>query len=294
MKKDNLKNGEIKQKINTVKSKELGEFYCIDPYSANYALKEIIDDRMYEKQFFKFKENDTIIDVGANIGIFSLYIANKLNGNLKLYSLEPIPQNYELLSKNLANYFPQLKAASFNIGLSDFESPAEIEFSYYPNNSTIATMDKSIIEKTFLSSTSVETTVALLKAIKSKINPITYYLNSFLLSLKPISGFLNKLYLENILIEEKVICKMSNLSKFIEDNNITQIDFLKIDTEGAELKIFNGIKPVDWQKIKQIAIEVHDSEYIIPITSKLKEYSFINIELEKDDLLMTEMIYASK
>jgi len=44
----------------------------------------------------------------------------------------------------------------------------------------------------------------------------------------------------------------------IKDYQIPIIHYLKIDAEGAELKILQGINDSDWPKIQQVAMEVHD------------------------------------
>ena len=57
--------------------------------SDNYSLNQI-----------EFKPNDIIIDIGANIGIVSIYLAKKYPF-LKIYSYEPLKTNYESFIKNI-------------------------------------------------------------------------------------------------------------------------------------------------------------------------------------------------
>jgi FkbM family methyltransferase len=48
---------------------------------------------------YDFEERfDTLVDVGAHIGIFTVWAANKVG---KVYALEPFKENYELLLKNI-------------------------------------------------------------------------------------------------------------------------------------------------------------------------------------------------
>lgn len=44
--------------------------------------------------------NDVVVDIGANIGIFTLYAATKTQN--KIYAFEPFPGNYEFLLRNIA------------------------------------------------------------------------------------------------------------------------------------------------------------------------------------------------
>jgi FkbM family methyltransferase len=48
-----------------------------------------------------FKEGDTIYDVGANIGQYSLYAAKKLKGNATFLAFEPEALNFAKLNKNI-------------------------------------------------------------------------------------------------------------------------------------------------------------------------------------------------
>ena len=63
------------------------------------------------------KSGGAIIDVGANIGWFSILMSKKVP-RAKIYSFEPIIQSYEFLIKNLKiNNCENVK--TFNLGFSD-------------------------------------------------------------------------------------------------------------------------------------------------------------------------------
>lgn len=49
---------------------------------------------------FNHKQQEVIIDVGANIGNHSIYFSKYLN-NYKIYAFEPVFDNYDLLVKNI-------------------------------------------------------------------------------------------------------------------------------------------------------------------------------------------------
>jgi len=51
------------------------------------------------------------------------------------------------------------------------------------------------------------------------------------------------------------------LNDIISNNYIDHIDFLKVDTEGSELMIFEGLSDYNLNKIKNIAIEYHHSVF---------------------------------
>jgi len=80
----------------------LGDAYAIvRPFTEDATIiRHIFENQIYEKhQEPKF--GDTIIDVGAHIGYFTLKGAQKVGINGLIVSIEPCPQNYSLLRKNV-------------------------------------------------------------------------------------------------------------------------------------------------------------------------------------------------
>jgi FkbM family methyltransferase len=71
----------------------------------------------YKKENFEIKPNDVVIDVGAHIGLFTIY-ASQFCTNGKIYSFEPFVNNYELLLENIKlNNLDNVK--SFNQAISN-------------------------------------------------------------------------------------------------------------------------------------------------------------------------------
>ena len=83
--------------------------YYIDKLTALYVYNEIFVDNQYLKYGIGVKEGDVVFDVGANIGLFSRFIANKAQ-NLKIFAFEPVPTIFKVLESNLEiNQLPYLK-----------------------------------------------------------------------------------------------------------------------------------------------------------------------------------------
>jgi FkbM family methyltransferase len=66
-----------------------------------------------------FDENCTLLDIGANIGLYSVYAAKK--GIKRVISIEPESQNYSLLNKNIYLNNLSHKVTALNIGFSDHD-----------------------------------------------------------------------------------------------------------------------------------------------------------------------------
>jgi FkbM family methyltransferase len=63
-----------------------------------------------------FQEDDVFFDIGANVGVFSLYAGRR---KVKTISFEPESQNYAELNKNIFLNSLDSKVSAFNIALSD-------------------------------------------------------------------------------------------------------------------------------------------------------------------------------
>ena len=57
-------------------------------------------NRVYTPTNFEIQQNDLVIDIGAHIGIFSLF-ASKFSKNGIIYAFEPVDKNLELLHHNI-------------------------------------------------------------------------------------------------------------------------------------------------------------------------------------------------
>ena len=70
----------------------------------------------YKKEKFLSKENDTVIDIGAHIGLYAMYIS-QTNKNVKIFSYEPVDENYNLLKENIEiNSLDNVKIFNFAVG----------------------------------------------------------------------------------------------------------------------------------------------------------------------------------
>ena len=58
-----------------------------------------------------------VLDIGANIGITSIYLINKFP-NAKIFSFEPLLENYEILKKNTESY-KNIEVFNFGLGKKD-------------------------------------------------------------------------------------------------------------------------------------------------------------------------------
>lgn len=105
-----------------------------------------VNELPYERREMKhlvrlLKNPKTIIDVGANIGWYSIMLA-KLYPKCDVYAFEPMPETYDMLFRNIYENDLVSQIYTFNVALSDETS--KVEFAYYPNFPGASSMRKNI------------------------------------------------------------------------------------------------------------------------------------------------------
>ena len=78
---------------------------------------------------FSFLKSDTVfLDIGANIGFFTLKLGRRLGPRGKVYAFEPHPQLYELLRRNVFINGLEELVTCFKLALSDNNTIARLQY----------------------------------------------------------------------------------------------------------------------------------------------------------------------
>lgn len=80
-----------------------------------------------------YSDDDVILDIGANIGWYSLVLKANIPANIRVFAIEPEPLNYSLLEKNISNNGVK-GISTFNVAVAE-KSGYSTLFLYYPKNS---------------------------------------------------------------------------------------------------------------------------------------------------------------
>lgn len=247
------------------------KIFCLREKEVKFHYEQI---QTYLKHGIELHEGDTVFDVGANIGLFTLWLNWLYKNNVNIYAFEPIPTIFEVLKRN-AQRFNREKIQVFPCGLS--RESKTMTFAYRPNATTLSTAYPDILKKE-----QDEFKNLILENLKDAPPGIRW--------LRWIPPFLRSLLIdkriERALQIEQVTCQVKTLSEIIREHNIQQIDLLKVDVEKSELDVLLGIEEQDWSKIKQVFVEIDDWDVLgEKITSLLKKYGFNQITVEQEPWL---------
>ncbi|NVM17228.1 MAG: FkbM family methyltransferase [Candidatus Lokiarchaeota archaeon] len=256
----------------------------IDKLTALDVYDEIYVKNEYLQHDIRVKDNDVVFDIGANIGLFSRYIATKAK-YLRIFTFEPVPIIFDVLEENLKNLQAEVK--NYNVGLAEREEITEIY--YYPKVSA----DSAIIEFDW----DLKVDQFLRNYKKTVVNwiPAAKFIPKFMRR-SVIKRGLKRMYKAEI-----VPCKLRTISNVIQENHVNTINLMKIDAENYEFQVLEGINQSDWDKIQQISMEVHEhiegGKNLLNKLAELLEDKGFNVKKEVNSrfsLMGVYMLYAKR
>jgi FkbM family methyltransferase len=242
------------------------KIWTLNNLEAAVIAHEIFVMGSYSKHGIKIDEGDCIFDVGANIGLYTLFLAESCH-NLRVFAFEPISDVFAVLQRNIETYAAHLNVKLFNAALADRVGTAP--FVYDPASSLTTTMRPDAVAGSVRKDAALkEWLIAGVLDLKRvgrissvQANVMSKALSIRVLNLLAYAALLIPLAFSEFrrrLFMRRIECQLTTISDVIRDHNLDTIHLLKIDVEGSESDVINGIAPQDWSKIRQFVVEVHD------------------------------------
>ena len=105
----------------------ISHFFAPQSYINTILIEQINRDKIYDF-FFDGKKDLTILDAGANVGIFSVFCSPS---SKMIYSIEPTPSHYNIL-KEVVKPFQNIKT----INCAVWKKDEDIQFYIVDHNTT--------------------------------------------------------------------------------------------------------------------------------------------------------------
>lgn len=223
-------------------------------HETEFMFREIFQEHVYTRCGVTLTGKQPVIDIGANIGLFSLFVKS-LAPEARILAFEPAPVLFEILRHNLSPYSSTVLL--FKAGLSDHEGFAD--FVFYPGHSIMSGFhaedrrDYEILKE------------GILDQVRTKTP-------SLLGIVSPRVGKMAKEKLANPTVSQVQIISLPSVFQELPENESVQL--LKIDAEGAEVQILRGLRPQDWERVDQIVMEVHGEAEYQEVKTALTRHGF--------------------
>ncbi|KAL2153717.1 hypothetical protein VTH82DRAFT_4872 [Thermothelomyces myriococcoides] len=192
---------------------------------ARFIYKEIYHDHCYD--IAPLSSTPFIIDAGANIGLFTLYMKAKYP-SARVLAFEPVPQIFDLYRRNLALHGVPEADVDVRCCALGAEAEAAKPLTYFPNapgNSTFVPGEKELLRKAL---------------------PQEHY---------------QRMIDRSSAGATRVPVPVERLSRFLDEPayaDLRRIDLLKVDVESWELDVLRGLDDRHWKLIRNVAVEVSE------------------------------------
>ncbi|MBB3815156.1 FkbH-like protein/FkbM family methyltransferase [Xanthomonas arboricola] len=207
----------------------------LNRYETDYLYEEIFDDRSYLRDNIVLDDDDVVLDIGANIGLFSLHVLD-LNPSVRILAFEPSPVTAVVARANLEG---RGRATVYQQGVA--EASGSAVFTHYATSTVFSGFHVDPQEDR--------------RAIKQVIENR--------LSDAQVDGQHDS-YVEDLVAHRleghQVEVALTSVSDVIDQHGLASVGLLKVDAEKSEDAILRGIRTEHWPRIRQLMLEVHDQD----------------------------------
>lgn len=217
------------------------------------------------------QSGDTVFDVGANIGLFSLEAAAR---GADVHAFEPMPATFAALKANAKSNARRAKTGHIRAHRLAFGARAEVaRFAYFRFLSALSTR--------FPEGPKSRSAAAISAIFDDPA--LTPRAGWFRCAPAPLRRIFI-LFWQKVLFSPRFVeCRVETLSRQLEHLGVARVDLLKIDVEGAEWDVLQGIEEAHWPLIQQIVAEVHDEDgRLAAFTKCLETRGFTSLHVEKE------------
>jgi len=238
---------------------------------------EIVVRARYLRAGIQINDSDVVLDVGANIGVFTLFAASQAS-QVQIYAFEPVPAVADVLETNIRAHGLAARVERAALG----RTSGREAFTFYPQASLQSGLyadtaaDEEVVRGYARQQTDARAAIApgLKDQVADALAPAIH---------------------RRAALPQTLTVPVRRLSEWIREQDIDRINLLKVDVERAEEDVLLGIDQAHWPLIDQVAVEVHDTEGRMDrMVALLRAHGF-DTTVEQDELFAgseIRMLYA--
>jgi FkbM family methyltransferase len=259
--------------VKTVRLSDGTEIFCLARPEAR-ALDAHIDG--YFRHGIELRPDDVVFDVGANIGVLGVRIAQRNKGRAKVFAFEPLPPIRAVLEANAKRHGED---AIHVLPWALSQEPGTMEIAYYPRSPALSTGHPEIWDGTERLTDTVVGHAGSRRMPRFAARLIARFLRGS---------------------EQRHTCTVRTLPDVRRELGVERIDLLKVDVEGAELDVLLGIgdDASEWSRIRSAVIEVHDIDgRVDKVRALLERHGFDKITVDAEagfERTVLRNVYAAR
>lgn len=232
---------------------------------------EIFVRQVYNQNGIEINDGDVIVDCGANVGLFSLWLAQ--NWVVTIHAFEPVAETWRAAFKNLRGLVANVNNLALGAATGTFEFFACPRVSQWSSRKEMPPLQ--VIEN--------------LRHVERGMDESGW---GWLTRRLP---FALKWWIARRILawhgqRRLRKCWQTTWSFYADANKVGPVDLFKIDVEGDELNVLRGIEDRHWPLIKQFVIETHSFELASACVEVLKHRGYKTVT----DCNGLPMVYARR
>lgn len=202
---------------------------CVSVPEATVLWTEATEAGLYRSAAETLRSGDTVLDIGANIGLVSLMFGRTVPG-LRIVAVEPAPVTFACLAANVRRHLPG--AACLRAAVCD--EPGERTFTYYPRSTGNS---------------------GLFADARADDRTTRTFLRNSGIPEEFIGDMVRGLH-----VGVELTVPALTVSDLIRRYGLGRVDVLKVDVERAERLVLDGVEDRHWPLIRRVVAEVHDDD----------------------------------
>lgn len=209
----------------------------------DFLYREIFVEGAYFRHGITLPRAPVVLDVGANIGMFSLRVGLAAPG-ARVIAVEPVAELAAAVRLNAELHGLDVTVLPTALG----RGRGETSFTFYPHNSVMsgryadAAQDAEVLRGYLLTGDDA--------GAESGDEGS---------GAEGRSRSLDRLVTDRLAARPRRV-PVTTLGNVIRDHDLTRVDLLKIDVEKAESEVLAGLDEETWERVEQVVVEVHDIE----------------------------------
>jgi FkbM family methyltransferase len=225
----------------------------------DFLYREIFVDDAYFPSGVGLPPDAVVVDVGANIGMFTLRAARH-SPTARVIAVEPVAELAGAVQINAELHGLDVRAVCAALGAEQ----SEAEFTFYPRNTVMSgrfadmAEDRSVLKGYLLTGAGAST-----------------------------DSQLDRLVSDSLATERRCV-PVTTLTSVADEYGLDRIDLLKIDVEKAEMEVLQGIDDRLWPRIMRAVLEVHDLDgRLDAVLALLRHHGFRACHTQNPRLALT-------